>query len=140
MADDVVEGQAVEGNTADDVADDQTADTAEDVADDHAAEDLMAEDHTPEDQTADNTPDDHTADTAEDQTTENHAADDHTADPTTDDTTERPRKHMANPTVTVEDLELFVARAEYFSFAESDYQAVKKVMLEMVRAAGGAEA
>ena len=27
-----------------------------------------------------------------------------------------------------------------FSFAESDYQAVKKVMLEMVRAAGGAEA
>lgn len=47
---------------------------------------------------------------------------------------------MAFPTVTVEDLELFVARAEYFSFAESDYQAVKKVMLEMVRAAGGAEA
>ena len=109
----------------------------------------MAEDHTAEDQTADNTPDDHTADTAEDQTTENHTADtaedqtteNHTADDhTTDDTTERPRKHMANPTVTVEDLELFVARAEYFSFAESDYQAVKKVMLEMVRAAGGAEA
>ena len=113
----------------------------------------MAEDHTAEDQTADNTPDDHTtdtaedqttenhtADTAEDQTTENHAADDHTADHMTDDTTERPRKHMANPTVTVEDLELFVARAEYFSFAESDYQAVKKVMLEMVCAADGAEA
>lgn len=97
----------------------------------------MAEDHTAEDQTADNTPDDHTADnTPEGQTTENHTADDHT----TDDTTEKPRKHMANPTVTVEDLELFVARAEYFSFAESDYQAVKKVMLEMVRAAGGAEA
>lgn len=136
MAEDVVEGQAVEGNTAEDVADDQTADTAEDVADDHAAEDLMAEDHTAEDQTADNTPDDHTADN----TPENHAADDHTADHTTDDTTEKPRKHMANPTVTVEDLELFVARAEYFSFAESDYQAVKKVMLEMVRAADGTEA
>lgn len=96
----------------------------------------MAEDHTAEDQTADNTPDDHTADN----TPENHAADDHTADHTTDDTTEKPRKHMANPTVTVEDLELFVARAEYFSFAESDYQAVKKVMLEMVRAADGTEA
>ena len=48
--------------------------------------------------------------------------------------------HMEFPTVSVEELELFVARAEYFSFAESDYEAVKKVAADMVGVARGAEA
>lgn len=48
--------------------------------------------------------------------------------------------HMEFPTVSVEELELFVARAEYFSFAESDYEAVKKVVVDMVGEKAGGEA
>lgn len=49
-----------------------------------------------------------------------------------DPSTELEGEHMAFPTVMIEDLELFIARAEHFKFAECDYAKIKAVYTTMV--------
>ena len=49
-----------------------------------------------------------------------------------DPSSESEGEHMAFPAVMMEDLELFIARAEHFKFAACDYAKIKAVHTTMV--------